>query len=116
MARRGHRWFAAVYDLLNRSAERRLLGPIRARLLGALRGRVLEVGAGTGASFPDYAPEPVGPIVVATDPDPFMLRRAVARARQARQSGRRIRLVQCAAEALPFRDRTFDTVVAAMVL
>jgi hypothetical protein len=41
MARRGHRWFAAVYDLLNRSAERRLLGPIRARLLGALRGRVL---------------------------------------------------------------------------
>jgi ubiquinone/menaquinone biosynthesis C-methylase UbiE len=53
---------------------------------------------------------------VATDPDPFMLRRAVARARQARQSGRRIRLVQCAAEALPFRDRTFDTVVAAMVL
>ena len=47
----GHCWFAAVYDVVNWLAERRLLGPFRARLVGDLGGRLLDLGAGTGANF-----------------------------------------------------------------
>ena len=115
---KGHRWIAACYDLAN-SADEGVLGPIRRRLLGDLHGRVLELGAGTGFSFSYY---PGGAAVVATEPDPFMLRRAAVRARQPREDGMghggrpTIRLVQCAAEALPFRPGVFDAAVAAVVL
>ena len=70
----GHRWFAAVYDLVNWFGERRLFGPLRARLVGDLGGRLLDLGAGTGATFPYYRS---AELVVAADPDPYMLRRAV---------------------------------------
>jgi ubiquinone/menaquinone biosynthesis C-methylase UbiE len=106
---KGHRWFAAVYDTVNRSTERRVMAPVRARLLGELQGRVLEIGAGTGFSFSYY---PVAATVIATEPDPFMLRRAVTRAHH---DGRSIRFVQCAAEALPFRSGSFDAAVATEV-
>ena len=112
---KGHRWFAAVYDLISQGDER-VLGPIRRRLLGDLRGQVLEIGAGTGFSFAYYPP---GATVIATEPDPFMLRRAVKRAQEPPEAGKQaatIRLVQCAAEALPFRPGVFDAAVAATVL
>src|ERR671924_521329 len=107
---KGHRWFAAVYDLVNRAAERRLFGPIRGSLLGAAGGLVLELGAGTGASFPYY---PKAGKVIATEPDPFMLRRA---RRGVVDAPPPVVLVQCAAEALPFEAGAFDEVVAALVL
>ena len=106
---KGHRWFAAVYDVVNRSTERRIMAPLRARLLRDLHGRVLEIGAGTGFNFSFY---PSGVTVVAAEPDPFMLRRAVKRAREV---GRPIHLVQCAAEGLPFREGAFDSAVATEV-
>ena len=106
---KGHRWFAAVYDLMNQSDEK-VIGPLRARFLSEVHGRALEIGAGTGASFSYY---PAGAIIVATEPDPFMLRRAVKRARAL---SRPIQFVQCSAEALPFVDGTFDTAVATVVL
>ena len=112
---KGHRWFAALYDLAN-SADEGVLGPIRRRLLGDLHGRVLELGAGTGFSFPYY---PAGATVIATEPDPYMLRRAVTRARRAVEPAvprATIHLVQAAAEALPFRPGVFDAAVAAVVL
>src|SRR6266542_3752207 len=98
---KGHRWFAAVYDAMSEGDER-VLGPIRRRLVGDLRGRVLEIGAGTGFNFPHYPPDA---IIIATEPDPFMLRRAVKRARQPAEPSNgqaTIHFVQCAAEALPF--------------
>jgi ubiquinone/menaquinone biosynthesis C-methylase UbiE len=107
---RGHRWFAAAYDLVNRGAERRVLGPIRRALLADAPGLVLEVGAGTGASFPHYR---AAARVVAAEPDPYMLRRA---RRRAAAAPRPVVLVQCAAEALPVRDGAVDQVVAALVL
>jgi len=106
---KGHRWFAMFYDALNRPAERQLLGPLRARLLGDLRGRVVEIGAGTGLSFPYYSRQAM---VVAVEPDPFMLRRAILRAQAI---GRPILLVQGAAEALPFTSGAFDCAVASLV-
>lgn len=108
---RGHPWFAALYNPLTWPAERGLLGPIRRRLAGSASGRVLEVGVGTGANLPYYGP--AAGLVVAVEPDPFMLRRAARRARALRAAAR---LCQAEAEALPFADGTFDTVVVSLVL
>jgi ubiquinone/menaquinone biosynthesis C-methylase UbiE len=108
---KGHRLFAAMYDRINARAERRLVGPLRARMLSSLRGRVLEIGAGTGANFPHYPP---GAEVVAVEPDPYMLRRAGERLRQLPDA--RIDLREGDAQALPFPDASFDHVVSTLVL
>jgi ubiquinone/menaquinone biosynthesis C-methylase UbiE len=107
---KGHRWFAAVYDLLSAWEEARVLKPSRLRILGDAAGRVLEIGAGTGASFPYYK---AAERIVATEPDPFMLVRAQRRLKHGRHS---IALVQCQAESLPFADASFDTVISTLVL
>lgn len=106
----GHRWFAALYDPLTRWAERKLLARPRTTIAGEAAGRVLEIGAGTGANFPYYR---AAQEVVATEPDPFMLRRARARAREL---GLAIELHQARAEALPFPEHSFDSVVSTLVL
>lgn len=49
----GSRWFAALYDLLAGSAEQ-AMAPRREFAAGGARGRVLEIGAGTGANLPYY--------------------------------------------------------------
>ncbi len=108
---RPHRWFAALYDVLGGPVERGPLGRRRTALLRPLAGRVLDLGAGTGANFPLYGP---AARVVAVEPDPYMLRRALHR-RALTRSGR-IDLCQAVGEALPFRDASFDAVVATLVL
>ena len=109
--RSGHKWFASIYDRLQAPAERSYMRKIRQRIVGEARGRVLELGAGTGASFPyynDHAEE-----VIAIEPDPFMLERARLRAQDL---GRHIELRQASAEQLPFEDGSFDTVVSTLVM
>jgi SAM-dependent methyltransferase len=71
---------------------------------------VLEIGAGTGLSFPHY-PAAVEE-VVALEPDEGMATRA---ARRAGESERRITLVAGSAEDLPFEDASFDWAVAMLV-
>lgn len=97
-----------LYDLEMRCA-RRHIDPRRRALVSPCRGRVLELGVGTGLNLPSYVQ---GASVVGVDPDPAMLGRAAMRARTARVP---VRLVVGAGEALPFRDATFDEVVAALV-
>jgi hypothetical protein len=46
---------AALYDRLMSSSEQRWLGEARRQLLSGLAGRVLEIGAGTGANFQHYS-------------------------------------------------------------
>ena len=65
---------------------------------------------GTGLNFPYYT---VAESVGATEPDPFMLRRA---RKQARDLGLTIEFRQCAEEALPLPDAAFDTVVSTLTL
>jgi ubiquinone/menaquinone biosynthesis C-methylase UbiE len=107
----GHPWFAAVYDRLNAAAERTFLHPVRQEVVGKARGRVLEIGCGTGATFPYYGDAITE--LVATEPDPYMLERAQ---RRAAELGRAIDLRLAPAEALPLPDHAFDTVVCMLVL
>ena len=88
----------------------RPLRRVRTKVIAQARGRVLEIGVGTGMNFVRYGDiESLDGI----EPDPHML----ARARK-RTAGLPfpVRLQQVGAEALPFADDSFDTVVATWVL
>jgi ubiquinone/menaquinone biosynthesis C-methylase UbiE len=100
-----HPLFAAIYDRLTGSVEREVLGPRRASLLPNLGGEVLEVGAGTGASLPHFHR---ATRVVASDPDPGMRKRLERKLDQACVP---VEVAEAAAEALPFADGSFDSVV-----
>jgi ubiquinone/menaquinone biosynthesis C-methylase UbiE len=104
-------WACPVaYDLFCRILEREL-GPRRRALLAHARGRVLEIGAGTGANLPHYPPT-IGELTI-TEPAAGMLRRAKQKAGGV---GRAIDAVEASAERLPFEDEFFDTVVSTLVL
>jgi ubiquinone/menaquinone biosynthesis C-methylase UbiE len=94
-----------AYDAMMALAERGRLSRWRRWLAAGARGRTLEVGCGTGRNLPLY---PAGVRAVAVDP----ARQNLLRARR-RAPG--VPLVQASAEALPFRDGAFDTVVASLV-
>jgi len=107
---KGHKWFAAVYDRMMAPNERGFMKDVRKELAGGASGRVLEIGAGTGANFAYYQD---GLEVIATEPDPYMMRRAEAKAEEAKA---RIELKQAPAAELPFEDASFDTVVGTLVM
>jgi ubiquinone/menaquinone biosynthesis C-methylase UbiE len=94
-----------LYDAICAVAEWRGLDRWRRWVAGGATGRTLDLGCGTGRNLPliDGA-RPVG-----VDPSLDALRRARRRAGGAP-------LVQARAEALPFRDAAFDTVVSGLAL
>ena len=98
---------AAVFDRIFSSLEQRFAGERRRRLLEAARGRVLDVGAGTGANLPHYPLNRVSELVL-LDVGRGMLARA---GRRAETLGRPVELREASAERLPFADASFDTVV-----
>jgi ubiquinone/menaquinone biosynthesis C-methylase UbiE len=107
---RGHPIFAAFFDRMSRSVEKRGMGALRRELLASAEGRVVEIGAGTGLNFAHY-PASVTE-VIATEPDPHMLRRAREAASRA---GARIRVEQTTGDAIPVENGSVDTVVATLV-
>ena len=109
VARVWERVFAAGYDRFMAAAERNDLGARRDALLAQARGRVLELGAGTGVNLDHYGPG-VTELVLLEPAEP-MARRLEPRAAQ-----RGATVVRAGAEALPFDDASFDTVVATLVL
>ena len=104
------RLFAAVYDPLSARTERKFGADLKRKLLANARGRVLEIGVGTGLSFPHYPPDVE---LAGIEPSPHMLKRA---RRRAAELGREVELVAAPAEQLPFEDHSFDTVVSLAVL
>lgn len=86
--------------------------PDRERLLAQARGRVLEIGAGNGANLPCYSAAATD--VVLLEPSQAMLAQAAKRAQRVPDPGR-FSFVAGGAEALPFSDASFDTVIACLV-
>jgi len=101
---------AALYDPLMAQAERHWLGALRDELVGQADGETLEIGAGTGLNLPRYR---TPTRLVVTEPEPSMLRHLQPRAEQARVP---VTVEEARAEALPFPDAAFDTVVSTLVL
>jgi ubiquinone/menaquinone biosynthesis C-methylase UbiE len=83
----------------------------RRALLAHANGRVLEIGAGTGLNLAHY-PDELRELVL-VEPEPAMRDRLT---RRIRGGGRQAVVVDAAAEALPFADASFDTVVCTLVL
>jgi ubiquinone/menaquinone biosynthesis C-methylase UbiE len=95
-----------LYDPLMLVLEKTGLGRWREWLASDVRaGRVLDLGCGTGRDLPLFGP---GAKAVGLDPSHSSLLKARGRAPAAL-------LVRGRAEALPFRDGVFDTVVSGLV-
>lgn len=105
------RFFAVWYSVLMSAAEPLLVRPVRKALLASARGNLLVVGLGPGHDL-RYLPTSVT-TVTAVEPNPVMRRVAARRARKLR---REFDLVDGVAEALPFADQSFDTVVSPFLL
>ncbi len=105
------RFFAAVYDPMLAAVEKAGLGAHRERLLSTAAGRVIEIGAGTGANLPFYG-DAVSDLVVCEPAEP-MARRLE---RKLALSGRSIRVVRAPAENLPVENARFDVAVSTLVL
>lgn len=95
---RGERW------------ERRLFGPDARAIVREARGDVLELAVGTGRNLALYG---TGTRVTGIELSEAMLERARARAAEL---GLEAKLVQGDAQALPFPDASFDTVVCTFSL
>ena len=101
---------APRYDRWMRPLERAGLARLRAGALAELPpgGRLIEVGAGTGANFRFY---PRGARAACAEPSREMLVRARARAERPPGAA----FVQAYAEYLPFADGAFDAGLATLV-
>jgi ubiquinone/menaquinone biosynthesis C-methylase UbiE len=95
--------------LMAAEADAEGFGELRADLLGDLEGKILEIGAGTGANFPYFTRKAS---VTAIEPDDGF--RAEAE-KAAKESGKTISVSGGFAEALPFADGSFDAICAALV-
>jgi ubiquinone/menaquinone biosynthesis C-methylase UbiE len=101
-----HPILAATLDFAMRS-----LVKVREKVVPGAEGDVLELGAGTGMNIGYYSDAVRS--LTAVEPDPHMRKRAERRYQGA---GLDVTLDGASAEALPFDDARFDTVVATFVL
>lgn len=98
-----------LYDLAMKPFERSRFYKIRKSIAGSAQGTVLEIGSGTGINFPFYRK---ADSVAAIEPDEEMRKRSLQRAAAVKVP---IRTYAAKAEALPFGDDVFDSVVATLV-
>ncbi len=105
------RFFSSMYDRLTAKSEEAGMREMRRAVLAGAKGRVLELGAGTGANLELY-PDAVTELVL-LEPDPHMTRRLRAKLAG---SSRAASVVEAPAEAMPFEDASFDCVVSTLVL
>lgn len=101
-------WDARVLPILvEHVCGNREITDERRRWIPRATGRVLEIGIGSGLNLPHYRDCEV----VGLDPSPQLIARAAAK-----QSSVPIEIVEGTAEALPFPDRSFDTIVTTYTL
>lgn len=101
----GHPWLAASLDWVMRP-----LYPARREIIPQAEGRVLEIGLGTGLNLGLYREIEA---LVAVEPDPHMAERARPRIAALPFEAE---LHEIGAEAMPFEDAGFDTVVCTFTL
>ena len=101
---------ARLYDPFLWWGEKSGLSKKRTRLLGEARGEVLEIGAGTGLNLAHY-PSGLDRLVL-TEPEEH---KAALLLKKAAGLGIEAQFVRASAEALPFEDDSFDTIVATLV-
>jgi ubiquinone/menaquinone biosynthesis C-methylase UbiE len=85
-------------------------GELRASLVEGLEGHILEIGAGTGATFPYYEE---AARITAIEPSYAFREAALETAKEAKAN---IQVISAAGEHLPFPDGAFDAVSVATVL
>ncbi len=103
---RGFEQIPWLYDAAMALLDARGLRRWRRWLAGGARGRTLEIGCGTGRNLPLY---PATTRLVGMEPYPQNLLASRRRAPA-------VPLVRARAEALPFRDGSFETAVVSLVL
>jgi SAM-dependent methyltransferase len=113
------RAFAAVYDRVLAGPERAGIGRAREELLADASGRVLEIGAGTGANLSPLGMASSGVLtsLVLVEPSAPMRARLARRADELRDRlPADTRIMAGAAEALPVEDGSVDTLISTLVL
>jgi ubiquinone/menaquinone biosynthesis C-methylase UbiE len=103
--------FARLYSRVICRVQGAEVVDYRRELLAGLHGRVLELGAGDGISFPLYPPEVTE--VVAIEPEPYLRAKAVQAAGRAPVP---VRVLDATADQLPVGDASFDAAVSSLVL
>lgn len=106
-----HPRFARAYARGVTSMNRRGATDHRRRMLAGLQGRVIEIGAGDGATFELYPPTVTE--VLAVEPDDYL--RSLARVRAA-SSAVPVRVISGSGEDIPAADGSADAVVVSLVL
>ncbi len=106
-----HPMFARVYARVAEISERRGGAEHRRKLLAGLRGRVIEVGAGSGANFKHYPSSVSG--VIAVEPELYLRERAQIAAARASVP---VSVEDGDADRLPGEAESFDAGVIALVL
>jgi len=101
---------AAHYDRAIAFSEKLFFGDGRAWACSQARGQVLEIAIGTGRNLPFY---PADVEITGVEISPAMLEIAYQRVQSL---GRQVELVVGDAQALPFPDQRFDTVVCTISL
>jgi len=104
-------FFAATYDTMLKGVEKAGLAAHRQRLLADAAGRVIEIGAGTGANLPLYGP--VVTDLVLCEPAPQMAKRLE---KKTATLPRQVRISPDAAEDLHEERGSFDVAVSTLVL
>jgi ubiquinone/menaquinone biosynthesis C-methylase UbiE len=106
-----HPLFARFYTHVLARNEPDEIGEYRDELLAGLSGRVVEVGAGSGANFAHYPSEVAE--VVAVEPEAYLREQAEAAAPAAPVN---VTVLDGVADALPLADGSCDAAVACLVL
>lgn len=99
-----------LFDAVMGWVDHRGFNAIRDEVCGPATGRVLEIGAGSGANLSHLR---TAESITAIEPDADLRARYL---RRAKRLSRSVSVHAGTAEALPFDDASFDTVVATLVL
>ncbi|MBS1870398.1 MAG: class I SAM-dependent methyltransferase [Actinobacteria bacterium] len=106
-----HPLFARFYTHVLERNEPAELRAMREELLDGVSGRVIELGAGSGANFPHYPPSVTE--VVAVEPEAYLREQAQAAGAHAPVP---VTVLDGVADALPLEDASCDAAVACLVL